>query len=335
MGGGTLEKLIAESAVAPARAVEIAGALLAALGEAHRLGVLHRDIKPANVLFDDAGTTRLGDFGVAHLGDLSATATAGVIGTLAYMSPEQREGRPATVQSDLYGVGMILFEMLTGERPGGGEEVRARPSGVHRDLNPRHDEAVLRLISRDPGARPADAFAARRALVALEWPSVVEPAAPRPSRERQASDRPPATRLGLEAGGRTIDRWIGRTVERVPLDEKILARARAFARAGHPALQTVLRVARDNHEIWLDTPRGRPLSVPLTAPQASALRAALDALHAEGAVHGSVDAEHVHVDAAGAVTLLFTREVDPTATVDRDRLALSRLESRRELSPRP
>ena len=91
--------------------------MLAALGEAHRLGIIHRDIKPANVLFDEAGVTRLGDFGVAHLSDLSATATAGVIGTLGYMSPEQREGRPATVKSDLFGVGAILWEMLTGERP--------------------------------------------------------------------------------------------------------------------------------------------------------------------------------------------------------------------------
>jgi serine/threonine-protein kinase len=117
-------------------------------------------------------------------------------------------------------------------------------------------------------------------------------------------------------------------VERVPLDEKTLARARAFARAGHPALQTVLRVARDDHEIWLDAPRGRPLSSTLNPTQARALRTALDALHAAGAVHGRVDSEHVVVDPTGATTLLFTRDVDPTATVDRDRLALSRLESR-------
>src|SRR6202040_1575115 len=102
-------------------------AVLSALGEAHRLGVLHRDVKPANVLFDDAGVARLGDFGVAHLGDLSTTATAGVIGTLAYMSPEQREGRPATAESDVYAVGAILFEMLAGGRanpaaPAGGGE---------------------------------------------------------------------------------------------------------------------------------------------------------------------------------------------------------------------
>jgi len=108
MSRGTLEHMLAAEPLAPSRAVEIAQAVLAALAEAHRLGVIHRDIKPANVLFDAAGVTRLGDFGVAHLSDLSATATAGVIGTLGYMSPEQREGRPASVRSDLYGVGALL-----------------------------------------------------------------------------------------------------------------------------------------------------------------------------------------------------------------------------------
>ncbi|MCG4699686.1 serine/threonine protein kinase, partial [Anaerobutyricum soehngenii] len=80
---GTLEDMLKKEPIAPARAVEIALAVLSALGEAHRVGVLHCDVKPANVLFDDAGVTRLGDFGAAHLGDLSATATAGLIGTLA------------------------------------------------------------------------------------------------------------------------------------------------------------------------------------------------------------------------------------------------------------
>src|SRR6185436_2948721 len=132
--------------------------------EAHRVGVLHRDVKPANVLFDSAGVTRLGDFGVAHLGDLSATATAGVIGTLGYMSPEQREGRPATIQSDLYGVGAILWEMLTGQRPvadlssSGPASVapRMRPSAAHRYLDTRHDGVVIALMADAPEMRPED-----------------------------------------------------------------------------------------------------------------------------------------------------------------------------------
>ena len=324
MGGGTLEKMM-EQPLAPARAVEIALAVLSALGEAHRLGVLHRDVKPANVLFDDAGVARLGDFGVAHLSDASATATAGVIGTLAYMSPEQREGRPATVQSDLYGVGAILWEMLTGERMSSGEPPRTRPSGVHRDLDVRHDEAVLRFVAPDPAERPADAFAARRALGALTWPKTVERAA-LPERSRAPSKHPGPDRLEPDAlrPGRAIDRWAERAIERVPLDERTLARAGAFARAAHPSLQTVLRVDRALGEVWLEAPRGGPASRALTPAELDHLRRALSALHGEGVVHGQVDRAHVCLD-GGTPTLLFEARPEPAATADTDFAAAARL----------
>ncbi len=324
MNRGTLEKMMNDGPLSPARAVEIACAVLAALGEAHRLGVLHRDVKPANVLFDDAGVARLGDFGVAHLGDLSATATAGVIGTLAYMSPEQREGRPATIKSDLYGVGAMLLEMLTRERPPWPDPPRTLPSGAHRDLDARHDAVVSSMIAPDPSDRPADAFAARRLLTSLAWPSVIEPAAPKPIRERAASDRPQAGRVVVRPDGRTIDEWIGRPIERVPLDENALARAKAFARAGHRALQTVLRVDRDAGEIWLEAPSGTPAEV-LTRAQGELAGDALESLHREGAVHGKIDPTHVLVGPNGAVVLRFAPAASAAATVDLDRIALARL----------
>jgi serine/threonine protein kinase len=328
MSGGTLEAQLAEAGgeqISPARAVEIACALLSALGEAHRLGVLHRDVKPANVLFDDAGVARLGDFGVAHLGDLSATATAGVIGTLAYMSPEQREGRPATAQSDVYAVGAILFEMLTGERPGSDGAAGAMlPSGAHRDLDARHDEVVLRMIARGPETRPAEAFTARRTLLSLSWPNKNQPAAPRP-RERVPSDRPQADRADISADGTGFDRWIGRPFEHAPLDDRSKARASAFARADHPSLQGVLRVDRASRRIWLEPARGRPLVGSLTPRQLEELQAALEALHTAGVAHGQVDRAHVQIDDSGAPLLRFTPSCDPTSTIDRDRLALARL----------
>jgi serine/threonine-protein kinase len=325
MGGGTLETMLAAGPIAPSRAVEIACAVLLALGEAHRLAVLHRDIKPANVLFDDAGVARLADFGVAHLGDLSTTATAGIIGTLAYMSPEQREGRPATVQSDLYGVGVLLREMLTGERPQVGEPPRTLPSGVHRDLDARHDEVVLALSDPDPAKRPADAYVARRALTALRWPHAVERPAPIPTPQRKASVRPTASRVEVDLEGRVVDRWMGRAVERVPLTEKSLARASAFARAGAGVLQNVLRVDRDEGEIWLEAPRGAALRRALLSSEKEQLHDSLDALHELGVAHGAVDAEHVVVEGSGEIVLRFTPECDPTSTIDLDRLALAKL----------
>jgi serine/threonine-protein kinase len=240
------------------------------------------------------------------------------------MSPEQREGRPATPQSDVYGVGAILFELLTGERPSAeGEGARARPSAAHRDLDARHDEAVLAMIARDPAGRPADAFAARRSLLALPWPTSNEPAAPRP-KERPVTARPEASRAELRADGTGYDRWIERAFEHVPLDERTLARASAFALAGHEGLQAVLRVDRDASRIWLEA-RGTALQGPLSKAQLDVLAGALSALHALGVPHGRVDREHVRIDDAGAPLLRFAASIEPTATMDRDRLALVRL----------
>lgn len=330
MAYGTLEHMVTKEPLAPARAVEIAQAVLSALGEAHRLGVIHRDIKPANVLFDEAGVTRLGDFGVAHLSDLSATATAGVIGTLGYMSPEQREGRPATVKSDIYGVGAILWEMLTGEKPEAGlgaSTLQVRPSGVHRDLSAKHDSLVLSFMSQDPKDRPDDAFAARRALGAMKWPNTIEKVAAPRAEARRESDRPSGVRLlpSTDDRGIEIDQWLGRKVVCLPLDDATLARASIFARADHHALQAVLRVDRTGGQVWLAAPRGAPLTGKLTPAQSTTLREALAALHEVGQPHGAVDPEHVFVDETGAVLLTYAPPPGPTTTFDVDRLALASL----------
>jgi eukaryotic-like serine/threonine-protein kinase len=351
MNRGTLEEMLAREALAPARAVEIAQAVLSALGEAHRLGIIHRDIKPANVLFDDAGVARLGDFGVAHLSDLSATATASVIGTLGYMSPEQREGRPATVRSDVFGVGAILWEMLTREKPepappsqaraertlptssvddapplsGLAVLGRVRPSGVHRDLDARHDALVFSLLDQDPERRPPDAFAARKALGALRWPHTIERVTVPRAERKQVTERPSGARLQPDDTGPSIDQWLGRRVVSIPLEPATLARASAFARADHPALQVVLRVDRPSRAIWLAAPRGAALATRATPEQLAVLREALERLHELGEVHGAVDPEHVLVDESGAVTLAFAPPPGPTATFDLDRLALARL----------
>ena len=336
MSRGTLETMLATEPLAPARAVEIAQAVLSALGEAHRLGIIHRDVKPANVLFDDAGVTRLGDFGVAHLSDLSATATAGVIGTLGYMSPEQREGKPATVRSDIFGVGAMLWEMLTGDKPvaraPGSDDAPPssrlqglRPSGVHRDLDARHDAVVFALVNDDPAQRPEDTFSARKALGALKWPATIERVAMPRKDVKRPSDRPSGVRLMPDDDGSEIDQWLGRRVVSIDLNAHTMARASAFARADHPVLQAVLRVDRASKSIWLAAPRGTPLAAPATREQIAVLREALDRLHETGEAHGAVDAQHVLVDETGSLMLAFTESPGPTATPDLDRLALSRL----------
>jgi eukaryotic-like serine/threonine-protein kinase len=333
MSGGTLERKLSEAgALAPARAVEIASALLSALGSAHRLGILHRDIKPANVLFDEAGGACLSDFGVAHLGDVSTTATAGVFGTFAYMSPEQREGRPATARSDVFAVGVMLREMLTGERPGPDAPSGLTPSQAHRGLDARHDDAIARLTDPVADGRPADAFEAQSLLAALPWPLSTDGGIARQPARRASSPTPVVNRLEGRADGTFIDRWTERPIERVPLTERTLARARGFALADHRALQSVWRVDEGDGAIWLELLEGATLSRPLSGDECARLEGGLRALHAAGGAHGQVDAQHIVVAESGVV-LRFAPEHDPTATPDRDRIALARLCAQSTPSP--
>jgi serine/threonine-protein kinase len=325
MAGGTLERMLATAGpLAPARAVEIASGLLSALGEAHRVGILHRDVKPANVLFDEAGGARLSDFGVAHLGDVSTTATAGVFGTLAYMSPEQRVGRPATVRSDVFSVGTMLREMITGERPSAGDPLRRAPSDAHGELGEKHEAIVAKLTEHDPQQRPADAFEARALLASVIWPGTIDALATVARSESRASVRPEGSRIEASPQGGLADRWTGRRIGLVPSTPSALARARVFAQLDHEGLQTVLRVDREEGVVWVDADAGLPLGRRLSAGERTHLASALHALHARGVVHGRVDADHVVVGESGAV-LLFTDAPDGAASSERDDEALSRL----------
>jgi len=324
MAGGSLADLSRTASFAPARAVEITAAVLTALGEAHRLGMLHRDVKPSNILFDGVGAPRLGDFGAAHLGDLSTTVTAGAIGTFAYMSPEQRMGRPATVASDVYSAGAVLYEMLTGlpaEPTPAGHFLERAPSAYHDDLGPAHDEVVGRMLAEDVKDRPADAFAARRALEGLTWSTRVlaraEVAAP-----STRSSRPPAggarlgpatdVRDGRDAAFLRRDAVTARDVLVVPMDDAALALARGFARVSHAALPLVLRASVDDHELWVEPPRGVAWAdAEPTADLRATLRAAIHALHAEGGAHGALDPEHLYVDEETLI-VAWPRRVAPS-----------------------
>ena len=329
MAGGTLETLLAQGPLPPAHAVEIACTLLSALGDAHRLGILHRDLKPANVLFDAAGGARLSDFGAAHFGDASTTATAGVIGTLAYMSPEQREGRPASARSDVFGVGVLLREMLTGERPAPRATAQWLPSQVHQDLDGRHDEVVAWMTARDVERRPSDAPDALAALRALAWPSQLDLRRESKRADGAPKPQPSGSRLELRPDGQTFDTWLGRPIERIPLPGHAspicLARAHAFAEACHPALQMVLRVDREEGALWLSVPGGHTLDRPLTVDEQVRLADALTALHAAGASHGAVDEAHVLIDGSDGAVLRFEGDPDARGTFDGDRVALERL----------
>ena len=156
------------------KALEIARRLCAGLAAAHEKGVLHRDLKPANVMLDGRGQVLLTDFGLAGLAD-SFDATEVRNGTPAYMAPEQLAGREVTVKSDIYSLGLVLYEILTGKRAfesdtlAGLQRVRSEktltnPSTLVKDLDPRVERVIMRCLEPDPANRPSSALAVAAAL---------------------------------------------------------------------------------------------------------------------------------------------------------------------------
>jgi serine/threonine-protein kinase len=177
--GPTLADVLAERGrLDPDEAVEIAHQILGAVAAGHRAGLVHRDIKPSNILFTSHGEAKLADFGIAKgVGDLATHLTADnqVVGTPRYLSPEQAAGKDATPASDLYGIGVVLFEMLSGTPPFVGDTPVATaaahrharvPSLLERrpDLDPDLAAVVERALAKAPGARYVDVAAMRRAL---------------------------------------------------------------------------------------------------------------------------------------------------------------------------
>jgi beta-lactam-binding protein with PASTA domain/predicted Ser/Thr protein kinase len=161
-------------------AIDFTRQILNAARFAHRKGIIHRDLKPQNVLIDDEGRARVADFGIARGGENSdITATGSVMGTAQYLSPEQAQGKPTTPRSDIYSIGVILYEALTGRVPFEGDsavavalkqvsETPRRPSAINPDIPPALDAVVMRALAKDPDARFKDADAFLRALDAAE-----------------------------------------------------------------------------------------------------------------------------------------------------------------------
>ena len=328
MAGGSLADLMERERVTPSRAVAITCAVLGVLAEAHRLGILHRDVKPSNILFDDAGTPLLADFGAAHVSDASATATAGVIGTLAYMSPEQRYGQPATAASDVYSVGATLLEMLTGRPPSATGGVIEPPSNFHADLGPEHDGAILSLIHEQASMRPHGALAAREILRTLVWPIVLR-GGPLPTAEvKPRADG--ATRMQVMGPDIAADTWLDRRVRIVAQTDATKRAAQAYAAIASPHLAAVVRVDAEAGTIWFELPAGTPLAevgTPLGRTGAERLRCVLEALHQRGVTHGAVDGSHVLMR-AGEPVLVFEPSTVSSVQAAEDLNALGRLTGR-------
>ena len=154
------------------KVAEIARQICAGLAAAHHTGILHRDLKPANVMLDRRGKVRITDFGLAVVQEQARGDERA--GTPAYMAPEQLAGRELTIQSDLYALGLVLFEMLTGKRPHRGQtlgelgaersQLPSRPSTVLEHVDPALERVILRCLEPEPSERPKSAIAVAASL---------------------------------------------------------------------------------------------------------------------------------------------------------------------------
>ena len=217
--GENLKALIEREAPLPERdAVELALQVADGLAFAHAHGLVHRDVKPQNVLLTEDGRAKVTDFGIARSIDVqrSLTQTGTVMGTSDYISPEQARGGPVNECSDIYSLGAVLYELLTGEVPFPGDNFvsvamrhlnEPSPSvrGARPDVSPRLDAAIRRAMAKDPGDRfpSMESFAAELraclsdpagAAVGPAGETLVLPGAPRRSRRAQRAYRPPTER---------------------------------------------------------------------------------------------------------------------------------------------
>jgi serine/threonine-protein kinase len=187
--GPTLEAYVAERGpLSEQKVVALAAEVASGLAAAHRAGVVHRDIKPTNLMFDDRGTLKIVDFGIARLAQTTAarlTATNNVIGSASYLSPEQLTGRPADERSDLYALGCVMTTMLTGRPPFEGEHplavmnqhVNTAPPQISQSrpgIDPALEALVAQMLNKSAQDRPQSARAVLDRLRNIELGSPAE-----------------------------------------------------------------------------------------------------------------------------------------------------------------
>jgi len=163
--GATLKEMIAQGPLEPLKVMHLASQIASGLAAAHSKDVVHRDIKPGNILVDKSGRIKILDFGLAKLGgQMDLTKTRSSVGTIPYMAPEQIRGEPIDQRTDIWALGAVMYEMLTGERPFRGEYEQAvtysilnvdpPPISDHRaDLPDGLEDLVRKCLAKDSGER--------------------------------------------------------------------------------------------------------------------------------------------------------------------------------------
>jgi serine/threonine-protein kinase len=339
-GGSLAQRLAAGERFAPVQLRRMALDVVAGLEAAHHRGVVHRDVKPANIFFDARGTAKLGDFGVAHLVDLGQTQTGGLIGTLAYMSPEQITGAPITIAADLYALGITLFEAVCGRLPFLGPDFVAQhlgeeppaASSVGPDIAPGWDPILSGLLVKNPRERTATLADLRRQLEELDLGSGRTRVGMRPKRdsrphsiaqlaeEGEAKPRyqfeTPLGTTPISQLSRAVDTVLDRSVviERFDASDeatKAIERARLLGRAQSPFVQRALSLDRATRVAVFEAPSGASfadampqLPPPETLRLLKRLARAAAAIHELGGIHGAISLRTVVLDEGASPTLM-------------------------------
>ncbi len=186
--GQPLDRILDKGSIPFSRASAWTAEVACALGAAHRKGVIHGDVKPANVLITEDGRVKLMDFGMARLASRDSAATP-LVGTPAYWCPEQIMGKPQDARSDIFSLGVVLYEMVTGKRPFDADSLQGicgrvlsstplPPSHANPSLPAGFDGVVARCLAKDPSARYATTEALAEALYPLARRKVTPQAPP-------------------------------------------------------------------------------------------------------------------------------------------------------------
>lgn len=313
------------------------------LQAAHSAAVLHRDIKPHNLFLDEAHRTKIGDFGAALLGQLGATQTESLVGTLAYLSPEQLDGQPLSFATDLYALGVTMFQLLTGSLPFVGPDWVSQhlyqpapdPRSLRPDVPPSWSRLCQQLLAKSAVERPDSLEALKTQLRQLPVEVDAHRLTPNlgrlPSADAQLDpitpDEHPSEKQALSQAVRIartphseifhcVDLRLGRSlwIERFAtyrLDTELgqvhLRWLATMAKLGGPGLQRVLRIILTDaqQEVHYEEPIGhKPTDrAPLSVEHASLIQKTLTAIHRSGCTHGSV-AESVLVEKHGPILLV-------------------------------
>jgi serine/threonine-protein kinase len=344
-GGSLAARLGAGEKLTAVQVRRMALDIIAGLEAAHHRGVVHRDVKPANVFFDARGTAKLGDFGVAHLVDLGQTQTGGLIGTLAYMSPEQITGAPISIAADLYALGITLFEAVTGRLPFLGPDFVAQhlgePAPAASELAPQlpagWDPLLAGLLVKNPRDRTATLADLRHQLEGLDLGgqpvlgprrhrttgthSIAELAEAGEAQPRYQYETP-LGRTAISELVRAVDTVLDRSVviERFDASDEAAAaldRARLLGRAQSPFVQRALSLDRAARVAVFEAPAGASLAdAPPQLPPAETVRMlkrlarAAAAIHVVGGSHGAISPRTVVLD-DGAVPTVMAAGLGP------------------------